>query len=113
MCDDNRPTLTYPRAGANEALTRILVGMYDYCGGLDPDSFRVVADFPLDGAAPGENLAARFMPVSEGVWELRLAKSVTELAKGRLVVSVKDRQGNVSRIDRTFSVGGNKSAVRP
>src|SRR5205823_554849 len=30
MCDDNRPTLTltYPRAGANELLTRILVGMH-------------------------------------------------------------------------------------
>jgi hypothetical protein len=115
MCDDNRPTLTltYPRAGANELLTRILVGMYDYYTGLDMDSFRVAADFPLDGASPGENLAAKFKLASEGAWELRLAKPVTELAKGRLIVSVKDRQGNVSRIERTFSVGGNKSAVQP
>src|SRR5262249_22645127 len=31
MCDDNRPTLTltYPRAGSNGPLTRILVGMHD------------------------------------------------------------------------------------
>ena len=47
MLDDNRPTLTltYPRAGANAALTRILVGMHDYDTGLDMDSFQVTADF--------------------------------------------------------------------
>ena len=38
-------------------------------------------------------------------WERRLRKPVTGLAKGKLTVSVKDRQGNVSRIERTFSVG--------
>ena len=61
MQDDNRPTLTLtsPRPGVNAPLTRILVGMHDYDTGLDMDSFRVVADFPLDGAAPGELLAAK------------------------------------------------------
>ena len=59
MLDDQRPTLTltYPQAGANEPLTRILVGMHDYDTGLDMDSFQVTADFPLDGVAAGENLA--------------------------------------------------------
>ena len=47
------------------ALTRILVGMHDY-GGLDLDSFRVTADFPLDGVAAGQNLAASFAPTSPG-----------------------------------------------
>src|SRR5262249_51067262 len=43
MCDDNRPilTLTHPKAGANEKLTRVLVGMHDYYSGLKADSFRV------------------------------------------------------------------------
>jgi Hydrazine synthase alpha subunit middle domain len=107
MCDDNRPTLTvtYPRAGANPELTRLLVGMHDYYTGLDMDTFQVAADFAVDGVPSGQNLAAKFKPVSQGVWELKLAKPITTLEKGRLIVSVKDRQGNVSRIERTFSVG--------
>ncbi len=106
MCDDNRPTLTltYPKAGANDELARILVGMYDYGSGLDLGSFSVTADFVVDGAAAGQNLAAKFKPVSAGVWELKLARPITELAKGKLTVSVKDKQGNVSRIERTFTV---------
>jgi hypothetical protein len=108
MCDDNRPTLTlsYPRAGANESLTRILIGMHDYYSGLDMDSLRVVADFPVEGVAAGENLAARFQPKSPGVWELKLSQPITCLVQGKIDVSVKDRQGNVSRIERTFSITG-------
>lgn len=107
MCDDNRPvlTLTEPRAGANALVTRLLVGMYDYYTGLDADSFRVVADFPLDGVPAGQDLASRFRPKTQGVWELKLATPLTALAKGKLTVSVRDRQGNVGRIERTFSVG--------
>lgn len=106
MLDDQRPTLalTYPQAGVNPPLTRILVGMFDYGTGLDPDSFQVVADFALDGGAAGENLANRLRPKSAGVWQLSLTQPLTNLARGRLTVSVRDRQGNTSRIERTFSV---------
>src|SRR5204863_6931701 len=103
MCDDNRPTLTltYPRPGRNDELTRLLVGMNDYDSGLDPSSFTVVADFPVDDLAPGENLAPRFQPTTRGVWALKLEKPIADLAQGKLAVSVKDRQGNSSRIERT------------
>jgi hypothetical protein len=112
MLDDQRPTLalTYPRPGANRSLTRILVGMHDYGTGLDPAGFTVTADFPLAGAAAGENLAPKFEPTSDGVWELALPEPLAGLPEGTMVVSVKDRQGNVSRIERTFSVGA--SATR-
>jgi hypothetical protein len=104
--DDNRPTLTvtYPRAGANPELTRILVGMHDYDTGLDMDSFRVVADFEINGIAAGQDLAAKFKAKSPGVWELKLSRPITRLAKGKITVAVKDRQGNLSRIERTLSV---------
>ncbi len=107
MLDDNRPTLTltYPKAGKNAELSRILIGMHDYDTGLDMDSFQVVADFAVDGVPAGENLAKKFQPKSQGVWELKLEKPITELAKGKLTVSVKDRQGNVTRIERRFSCG--------
>jgi hypothetical protein len=110
--DDDRPTLTltYPRAGANESLTRLVVGMHDYFSGLDVDSFRVSADFAFDGTAAGEDLAGKFRLVSQGVWELKLSRPLTSLAKGKINVSVKDRQGNVARVERTFSVG--KPAAR-
>jgi hypothetical protein len=106
MLDDTRPTLTltYPRAGVNSPLTRILVGMHDYYTGLNMDSFQVVADFQLDGMAAGQNLASRFKAKSPGVWELALTKQITELPHGKLTVSVQDRQGNVTRIERTFAV---------
>jgi hypothetical protein len=106
MCDDKRPTLslTYPRRGVNASLERILVGMHDYYTGLDQNSFRVTADFAIDGVAPGENLASRFQKKTRGVWEMKLGKSLTSLKKGTLTVSVKDREGNRTRIIRTFSV---------
>jgi hypothetical protein len=114
MLDDTRPTLTltYPRAGANPPLTRILVGMHDYNTGLDMDSFQVVADFTLDGGAAGENLASKFTAKAPGVWEWTLARPLAELPRGKLTVSVRDRQGNVTRIERTFAVGS-RGAGRP
>jgi len=97
-------TLTTPRPGVNEPLARVLVGMHDYGSGLDLGSFQVVADFPVDGIPAGENLAGKFQVKSDGVWEFKLALPIADLEAGRLTVSVKDRQGNLSRIDRTFSV---------
>ena len=101
---------TTPQAGANPPLTRILLGAHDYNTGLDVASFEVVADFAIDGTKPGEDLAKRFRPVTQGVWELKLTKVIVHLPKGKLTVAVKDKQGNVTRIERTFSVG--KAAVR-
>jgi hypothetical protein len=111
MQDDSRPilALTNPRIGANSELTRILVGMHDYESGLDIDSFRVVADFDVEGIIAGENLAAKFKPASQGVWEFKLSKPLTDLPKGTLTVSVKDRQGNIAEIQRSFSVVGSPS----
>jgi hypothetical protein len=106
MCDDNRPTLTLttPLAGKNTSLSRILVGMHDYYSGLDSDSFQVIANIDLAGVKAGANLAGRFKPLSQGVWELKLSEPIRQLAQGVLTVSVKDRQGNISRIERAFSV---------
>jgi hypothetical protein len=110
MCDDNRPilTVTYPKAGSNAELSRILLGMYDYGTGLDRSSFEVTADFAVDGLGAGQSLVAKFKEKSTGVWELLLANPIKELPKGKLSVSVRDKQGNVNRIDRTFFVAVRK-----
>jgi len=110
MLDDNRPilTLTWPHAGANASFDRILIGLHDYYSGLAPESFTVTTDFPVNGVASGANLASELKSLSEGVWQLRLAKPIKDLANGTITVAVKDKQGNVSRIVRTFSVGPTK-----
>lgn len=110
MLDDQRPTLTLtsPQAGANTELTRILVGMHDYATGIDLASFTVTADFPIDGVKPGENLAGRLKEKSAGVREFKLTTPIKDLKRGTLTVAVKDRQGNLTRIERTFSAGAAK-----
>jgi hypothetical protein len=104
MLDDQRPTLALasPKAGANPPVERILVGMHDYGTGIDAGSFTVVADFAVNGAAAGENLAPKFAPLGDGVFELKLNEPLT-VARGKLTMSVKDRQGNTTRIARGFS----------
>jgi hypothetical protein len=73
--------------------------------GLDMAAFTVAADFPIDGAAAGENLASRFRETSPGVWELRLDKPLAALDDGTLTVSVKDTQGNIARVARRLWIG--------
>jgi hypothetical protein len=72
------------------------------------DSFQAVADFSLDGVAAGQNLSTRFKAKSPGVWEWTLDKRLTDLPKGKLTVSVRDRQGNRTTIERVFSVSAVK-----
>jgi hypothetical protein len=72
-----------------------------------------VADFQVNGTAAGENLASQFKLTGQGIWELKLAKPVTALSRASLIVSVEDKQGNVTRIDRTFSVAAAGRALSP
>jgi hypothetical protein len=106
MLDDQRPTLAlpYPQPGANAPLTKLVVGMHDYATGLDLDSFSVTADFPLNGVAAGENLAKKFQAKGNGVWELPLQEPLVGLAQGKLTVSIKDKQGSITKLERVFSV---------
>jgi hypothetical protein len=105
--DENRPTLavTLPAAGKNAELTRLLIGMHDYGAGIDAKSFTVIADFAIDGIPAGQNLAAKFRPTTQGVWEYRLQQPIAKLERGKLTVAVADGQGNVTRVERTFGVG--------
>jgi hypothetical protein len=106
LTDEVRPalTVTTPRAGRNAPLTRILIGMHDAYTGLDPASFSVSADFAVNGIAAGADLSKNFRSVAPGVWALPLEKPLANLPAAKLTVSVKDRQGNVTRLERTFSI---------
>ncbi|MEX2027523.1 MAG: hypothetical protein WEH44_09480, partial [Pirellulaceae bacterium] len=103
-CDDQRPTLalTWPQPGANKELSRIVVGMYDYGSGLDEKSLSVTADIELAGKPEGENLAPLFAQTGDGIWEWKLPQPLLLLGSGTLTVTVRDRQGNETKIARTF-----------
>ncbi|MBL8795771.1 MAG: hypothetical protein JNM56_17840 [Planctomycetia bacterium] len=103
MLDDQRPTLTMasPQPGANAVVDRILIGFHDYRG-IERNSFEVTADFSVEGVAAGQNLASKFKTVEPLIRELKLTKPLT-LPKGKITASIKDRHGNVTKIERTFS----------
>jgi hypothetical protein len=109
MLDEQRPTLTLtsPRPGVNPPLTHLSIGMYDYAG-LDLSSFKVSASFPVDGIADQTNLAPRFRASGPGTWEMALATPLT-VAHGRLTIAIKDRQGNWTHLERTFSASEQSS----
>ena len=106
MCDDQRPTLTLadPKPGPNPSLSRILIGLADAYTGIDSESLRVTADFDIDGIPAGTDLAKNFTRTNAGIWQWRLKKPIQTLPEGKLTIQVKDRQGNLSRIKRVFSV---------
>ena len=107
MLDDNRPilSLTSPKVGRNESLHRIVIGAFDYYTGLDPKSFSVVANFEIDGVSAGDELASRFETREGGVRVWKLSKPIETLERGTLTVSIRDREGNVTKIVRQFSIG--------
>ena len=107
MLDDQRPTLTltFPQPGKNGPLTRILIGMHDAYTGLDGDSLQVTASVPLDGSrCRRKSGRATSKPYRGESGNGSSTKPLDELAAAKLDVSVKDKQGNTSRIVRTFSV---------
>lgn len=105
-CDDKRPTLTLtePRSGLNRRVDRILIGAADYYSGVDSESLSVIASFDVPGHSAGSNLASEFQRTGPGIFELRLPKPIVNAGEHSLTVSVWDRQGNVTVIDRHFRI---------
>ena len=105
--DDLRPTLTLssPRAGTStQALNTIRLGAFDYYSGLDRSSLSVKANFAINGKPAGTELAPYFFETADHIWSMTVAPALTDLPSGVLTVSVRDNQGNITRIERTFKV---------
>ena len=106
--DEVRPTLAVsaPRAGANASpLARVVLGVADANSGVAPGSLSLVADVALAGRAAGQELADLLVPLGDGRFALELAEPIAQLDDARLLVEVADLQGNVTRVERRFSVG--------
>jgi len=107
--DDLRPTLAVsaPRAGWSPGpLAAIVVGTADANSGVAPGSLSVVADVPLAGRPAGAELADLATSIGDGIQAIDLGEPLTDIADALLLVEVADRQGNVTRVARRFSIGG-------
>jgi hypothetical protein len=105
--DDLRPVLTVsaPRPGPNPGpLDELRIGVADATTGLDPDSLSIQADIAIAGRAAGAELASLARPEADGVWVVKLRPALTSVPVATLRVSVKDKQGNVTRVAQKFSV---------
>ncbi|MCC6850135.1 MAG: hypothetical protein IT294_16690 [Deltaproteobacteria bacterium] len=106
--DDLRPALavTLPRPGWNGgALGSLLIGAADADSGLAAGSLSITADVSIAGREPGAELADLATAAGDGIWSVALTPPLVDVASAHLRVAVADRQGNVTRVDRRFSVG--------
>ena len=104
--DDLKPTLTVssPHAGYNSApVTLLRFGMTDADSGIDSASLSITADFSVEGRASGVELADLITRVDDGIYAIALSQSLPPLTSPHLKVSVRDNQGNITRVDRAFS----------
>ena len=79
--------------------------MHDFYTDIDADSFEVTASIAIGGAKAGTNLSDKFAAKTNGVYEWKPSQPIKTLPEAKLVVTVKDREGNETRIERIFSVG--------
>ena len=116
FADESRPTLTVssPRAGVNSTkVDEIRIGLHDYYTGLDMSSFSVITNLPVNGQPGGTELAGLFQQTEDHVWTLRLNTPMESVQNGELMVSVRDHQGNITKVHRVFSVGDGAPPPQP
>jgi hypothetical protein len=105
--DDLKPTLevSLPRAGMlNQAVTQFRFAFADANSGIQPGSLSVTSDQVVNGRPAGAELAALAQPAGDGIWAIALSTPIAQVTNAHLRVSIRDVQGNVTRVDREFSV---------
>jgi len=108
FADELRPViaLSLPPPGRQAVpLQTLRVGLFDYYSGLDRSSLSVRASFPVNGNAPGTELAPLFTESGDHVFTLPLADAITELPWSVLTISVADQSGNRHEVKREFAIG--------
>ena len=107
FADEVKPTvaLSSPRAGVNSgALSAIRIGMFDAYSGINAASLSVTANFAVNGKPAGTELGPGFAQADASIWQLNITP-INSLSNGHIVVSVKDNSGNITTVDRWFSIG--------
>ncbi len=105
--DDLRPTvaLSLPRPGENpEPFQLIRFGLADNLSGIDLATLSLTADFAVDGRPSGAELADLAVQTADNVWTVTWSEPLPPTASAKVRLEVRDVQGNVTRVERTFSV---------
>ena len=108
MQDDLRPTLevSLPRPGLNDgALNRIRVGVADAYTGIASGTLSITSSVAINGRSPGAQLADLAVSVDDGVYVISISPPITSVRNAHVYASVRDVQGNVTRVDRSYSIG--------
>ena len=75
-------------------------------------AIRVTASFPVNGHAPGTELAAFFVASGDHVWTIALDTPIDSLPWSELDVSGSDLSGNLHTVERSFAIGDAAAAPR-
>jgi len=105
--DDLKPALevSVPRAGMlNHAVTQFRFAFADANSGINAASLSVTSDQVVNGRPAGAELASLALPASDGIWTITLSTPIAQVTNAHVRVSIRDVQGNVTRVDREFSV---------
>lgn len=105
--DDLRPTvaLSSPRGGLQKLpIVEVVFGLADAYTGVDMSTLSIKATIPLAGRPAGAELADLAQQTGEGIYTITLAQPIANAADALLTVSVADNQGNITRVERSFSV---------
>ncbi len=78
--------------------------MADSYSGLDLTTLSVTATVAINGRAAGAELSDLAQAVGDGIYEIALSSPITQIDEAHLFVEVKDKQGNVTRVNVKFSV---------
>ena len=108
LLDDMPPALTLsaPRPGLNTLpLTTFRVGVADGYTGIATGTLSITSTLGISGRAPGTQLADLAVLVGDGIYELVLPQMITHTNGAHVVASVRDGQGNITRVDQSFSIG--------
>ncbi|HLH53284.1 MAG TPA: hypothetical protein VKY92_06680 [Verrucomicrobiae bacterium] len=103
--DEIRPTLTIssPRQNQNtQPLTELRIGVADADSGLNTSSLSVTADFPVNGASPGNELSSQGKFVAPGIFSIPLNVPISNLNTQHVTALVADRQGNTNKVTVRF-----------
>ena len=106
--DDLRPTLTVSFSDPPLSPTpwTIRIGAFDYYSGLDINSLSVTATIPINGQAFGTQLASLFTE-TDSVWSLTVNPENPQPDQGMLLVSVQDKRGNITEVEKHFGQATN------
>lgn len=114
--DDVRPTLevSLPRPGFNNGpLNVIRIGIADAYTGIAVHSLSIKANLSVNGRAAGAELVDLAQVTGQGIYTIALSTPLNQVAEGHLFVEVADNQGNITRVDRAFTVSQDAPTPTP